>query len=82
MLPVDCLEQLQTVDARHPEIRDHRSGTRHGKGRQRRLAAVGGADTIAGRSEPQADQLEQVGIIVDQQYLAGLHGRCVGRRYQ
>ena len=74
---VDRLEELQAVDAGHPEVGDHGTRPRDGERGERRLAAVGGAHAIAGRREPQADQLEQVGIVVDQQDVAGLHRRLL-----
>ncbi len=43
--------------------------------RERGFAAVGGAHAIAGRRQPQADQLQQIGVVVDEQDVA-----CVGHR--
>ena len=71
MLAMDRFEELQAVYPRHPEVRDDDAGSRHSQRTERRLAAVGGAHAVAHRREPQADQLEQVGIIVDQQDVAG-----------
>ena len=75
MLAVNGLEQLQAVDARHPEIGNHGPRPRHGERGQRRLAAVGGAHAVAGRREPQADEPQEIGIVVDQQNFACLNHR-------
>ena len=66
MLAIDGVEQLQAVDARHAQVGDHRRRPPHRDGGERRLAALGGAHAIAGRREPQADQLQKVGIVIDQ----------------
>ena len=78
---MDRLEQLQAVDARHPQVGDHDARPRDRQRAERRLAAVGRAHAVAGRRQPQADELEQIGIVVDQQDVAGLRrhhrrGRC------
>ena len=75
MLAMDRVEQLQPVDPGHPHIGDDRRRSRDCERRERCLAAVGGAHTIPRRGQPQADQLEQVRIVVDQQDVGGLcHG--------
>ena len=75
MLPMDRLEQLQPVDARHPHVGNYRSRTSDRECRQRCLAAVRRANAIASRHEPEADQPEQIRIVVDEQNVAGVHGR-------
>ena len=77
---VDRLEQLHAVDAGHPQVGDHDAGPRDRERRQRRLAAVGGAHAIAGRRQPQADQLQQIGVVVDQQDVAGVSSLSLLRR--
>src|SRR6185503_14920291 len=39
-----------------------------------RLAAFGSAHAITRRREAQADQFQQVGVVVDQQDVTGIHG--------
>ena len=46
------------------------AGPRDRERRERGLAAVGGAHAIAGGRQPQADQLQQIGIVVDQKDVA------------
>ncbi len=74
MLAVDRLEELQAVDPRHPEVGDDDAGSRDRQRAERRFAAVCGAHAVTHRSEPQADQFEEVGIVIDQKDVAG----CVG----
>jgi len=52
VLAVDRLEQLQAVDAGHPQVGDDRRWSLDGDRRQRRFAAVGGTHAIAGRRQP------------------------------
>jgi hypothetical protein len=72
MLAMDRLEQLQPVDARHSEVRDDDARPGDGQRGERALAAVRRADTVACRYQSQADELEKIGIVVDQQDVAGL----------
>ena len=67
MLGIDLLEQLQSVNARHAQIGDHDGRPVHGDLRQRHLAAFGVFHAIASRRQAQTDQLQQIGIIVNQQ---------------
>ncbi len=71
MLAVNRLEQLQAVDAGHSQIGDDDPRSRDRQRGERRLAAVGGSHAMARGRKPEADELEQVGIVVDQQYVAG-----------
>jgi hypothetical protein len=75
VLAIDRLEQLQAVDARHPQVGNHGCGSLDRDRGERGFAAVRRAHPIAGRREPQADQLEKVGVVVDQQDVTA---RCRG----
>ena len=75
MLAMDRIEQCEAVDARHLEVGDHGGRTLDRQRRERGFAAVGGAHPVAGRSQPQADQLEQIGVIVDQKDVARMGHR-------
>jgi len=75
MLAMDGVEQLQAVDARHPQVGDHSRGALHRNGGKRGFATFCRADPIAGGRETQADQLEQVRVVIDQKDVTGTH--CV-----
>src|SRR5208283_2018110 len=71
VLTVDGIEELQAVDAGHAHVGNHRRRPHHGKRGQRSLPAVRSAHAIAGRRKTQTDQLEQIGVVVDEQNVAG-----------
>ena len=70
MLAIDRVEQLEAVDAGHAQVGDDDGRPPHGDGRQRRLAAFRGADPVARGREPQADELQEIGVVIDQENVA------------
>ena len=63
---VKALDLKDAIHVGHAQVRDDHCRTRDGDGRERGLAGVGGAHPVARGREPQADQLEQVGVVIDQ----------------
>ena len=57
--------------ALHPDVEDQQRGLARADGRQRRFGVAGGADRIALVLQDAGDQLADVGLVVDDQNVAG-----------
>ena len=66
-LGLDPLEQRQPVHAGHAQIAQHQIGPLLAKPVQRPFGTVGGIHLIALAAQAHAHQLEQAGIVIDQQ---------------
>src|SRR4030095_4434951 len=78
MALVHALEQLHSVEAVHPEVRDDRVRPEAGEAPERTLRARGGLDVVARTAELDGEQPQELLVVVDDEYL-WMHFRLCGR---